>query len=243
MTTNPASRLDRMFAEIDVIKAEVALDLLVRRDAKPVVWTRVGDSTASHPDLTAVRDRGGDRCHFCGRAVNWADRRSSAQAVYHHLQTPEHLVVACRGCSVAHGLPSSVDGVAGSLGVLDDHLDSVVDRERDGAATGEPEADPGLESLGLPVDKDLRSAVEVVLEPGDAVQGDGDLVLDGEPVVVGGELEAGTCVMEDDGHLSSVEASTIRRRLWSEEDVVALIRREIDLALINVLTGLRRAEQ
>lgn len=51
----------------------------------------------------AIRSRDGDRCRYCGRAVNWADRKSPAGGTYDHVDphganTFENLVVACRGC-------------------------------------------------------------------------------------------------------------------------------------------------
>ena len=54
----------------------------------------------------AVRSRDGDTCRFCGRTVNWKDRRGDAGGTYEKLD-PEggdiasNVVVSCRGCSAA----------------------------------------------------------------------------------------------------------------------------------------------
>jgi HNH endonuclease len=54
--------------------------------------------------LKAVRDRDGDWCRYCGRKVNWTDRRGTYGATYDHvlpglLKGTENLVVACRSCN------------------------------------------------------------------------------------------------------------------------------------------------
>lgn len=51
-----------------------------------------------------VRERDGDDCRYCGREVNWRDRRSPAGGTYdqvdpHRPYTPDNVVVACRGCA------------------------------------------------------------------------------------------------------------------------------------------------
>lgn len=56
--------------------------------------------------LKAVRDRDGDWCRYCGRKVNWHDRRGTYGATYDHvipglLAGTENLVVACRSCNSA----------------------------------------------------------------------------------------------------------------------------------------------
>ncbi len=56
-------------------------------------------------DLTKlVRQRDGDACRYCGRAVNWADRRGSGGGQHDHIvprgpSTLENVVVACRECN------------------------------------------------------------------------------------------------------------------------------------------------
>lgn len=51
-----------------------------------------------------LRARDQDRCRYCRRVVNWADRKSEIGATYDHVDprgeaTLENLVVACRGCN------------------------------------------------------------------------------------------------------------------------------------------------
>jgi len=56
----------------------------------------------------AVKERDGNRCRYCGRAVSWRDRRSDAGATYDHVvpvaaggaeYDPDNIVVCCRACA------------------------------------------------------------------------------------------------------------------------------------------------
>lgn len=97
------------------------------------------------PELrAAVRERDGDHCRYCGREVNWRDRKGVAGATYDHVDpqgpnTLENLVVCCRSCnSIKRGrtpeeaglrlLPppsrSSVESDTRSRSDLDPDLDS-----------------------------------------------------------------------------------------------------------------------
>ncbi len=56
--------------------------------------------------LKSVRSRDGDNCRFCGRIVNWKDRRGAAGGTYEKLDpdgadTAGNIVVSCRGCSLS----------------------------------------------------------------------------------------------------------------------------------------------
>lgn len=56
----------------------------------------------------AVRERDGDRCRYCGAAVQWTDRRSALGGTYDHVDPDagsvlDNLVVACRGCNSSKG--------------------------------------------------------------------------------------------------------------------------------------------
>lgn len=58
--------------------------------------------------LDAIRARDADHCRYCGRKVNWKDRRSSAGGTYDHVEprgdnTFENVVIACRGCNSKKG--------------------------------------------------------------------------------------------------------------------------------------------
>lgn len=51
-----------------------------------------------------VRARDGDRCRYCGKRVDWNDRRSPTGGTYDHVDpkgdnSEANLVVACRGCN------------------------------------------------------------------------------------------------------------------------------------------------
>lgn len=55
-----------------------------------------------------IKKRDGKRCRYCGKGVNWSDRRSKDGATYDHLdpygpETEENIVVACRGCNSQKG--------------------------------------------------------------------------------------------------------------------------------------------
>jgi len=55
--------------------------------------------------IAAIRERDGDRCRYCGKAVNWRDRRSSSGGTYDHVEprgdnSLANVVVACRGCNL-----------------------------------------------------------------------------------------------------------------------------------------------
>lgn len=57
---------------------------------------------------TAIKERDGDNCRYCGREVDWKDRKSSKGSTYDHVD-PEgpnsvaNVVVSCRGCNSAKG--------------------------------------------------------------------------------------------------------------------------------------------
>lgn len=56
----------------------------------------------------AVKQRDGSRCRYCGKTVNWSDRRSEDGATYDHIdpygpETEQNVVVACRGCNSRKG--------------------------------------------------------------------------------------------------------------------------------------------
>lgn len=54
--------------------------------------------------IDAVRQRDGDRCRYCGRQVNWRNRRGLTGGTYDQVDpnggaTIDNLVVCCRGCA------------------------------------------------------------------------------------------------------------------------------------------------
>jgi len=58
--------------------------------------------------IDAVRARDGDQCRYCGKVVNWTDKRGPDGGTYDHVMPDgptdaENLVVACRGCNVSKG--------------------------------------------------------------------------------------------------------------------------------------------
>lgn len=62
----------------------------------------------SDPSLTVpARRRDGDACRYCGKVVNWADRKGNRGGTYDHLKMPARswhdLVVACIECNGGRG--------------------------------------------------------------------------------------------------------------------------------------------
>lgn len=60
--------------------------------------------------IRIVRSRDGDNCRYCGRIVNWKDRRGAEGGTYDHVDpdakpenVPENIVVACRACNSGKG--------------------------------------------------------------------------------------------------------------------------------------------
>jgi 5-methylcytosine-specific restriction endonuclease McrA len=58
--------------------------------------------------LATIRSRDKDRCRYCGKPVNWSDRRGPMGGTYDHViargpNTAENVVVACRGCNASKG--------------------------------------------------------------------------------------------------------------------------------------------
>lgn len=54
--------------------------------------------------VQAIRDRDKDQCRYCGRLVNWQDRKGADGATYDYVDPEgptslENIVVACRACS------------------------------------------------------------------------------------------------------------------------------------------------
>jgi 5-methylcytosine-specific restriction endonuclease McrA len=58
--------------------------------------------------LAQIRNRDKDCCRYCGKSVNWKDRRGPLGGTYDHViargpNTAENVVVACRGCNASKG--------------------------------------------------------------------------------------------------------------------------------------------
>lgn len=54
--------------------------------------------------IKAVRARDGDTCQYCGKTVNWLDRRGADGGTYDHVDpdggnTLDNIVVCCRSCN------------------------------------------------------------------------------------------------------------------------------------------------
>jgi 5-methylcytosine-specific restriction endonuclease McrA len=72
-------------------------------------WGKRRKELYSDPGLLdAVRRRDGQQCRYCGRSVNWKDRRGPEGGTFDHViargpNTMENIVVACRGCNSSKG--------------------------------------------------------------------------------------------------------------------------------------------
>lgn len=58
--------------------------------------------------IKAVRERDGDYCRYCGKTVNWKDRKGADGGTYDHIDpdgdnSVENIVVACRACNSKKG--------------------------------------------------------------------------------------------------------------------------------------------
>lgn len=83
-------------------ESEEELERLRGRDSRRKALQR-------QPDLRdAIKMRDGGMCRYCGRDVDWSDRRGQVGGCYDHVDPEgqnvyDNLVVACRGCNSAKG--------------------------------------------------------------------------------------------------------------------------------------------
>lgn len=70
------------------------------------LWRNRQKNDNRNPKLTApVRKRDGDECRWCGKVVNWNDRKSGKGGTYDHLNpghgaaSPDEMVVCCFSCN------------------------------------------------------------------------------------------------------------------------------------------------
>ncbi|WCV10692.1 HNH endonuclease [Corynebacterium silvaticum] len=85
------------------------VEFLHNRSKEEVEIDRRRAADKRNPELIpAVRHRDGDQCRWCGRTVNWKDRKSWRAATIdslnaHKESTVETLVVACKKCNSKRG--------------------------------------------------------------------------------------------------------------------------------------------
>jgi 5-methylcytosine-specific restriction endonuclease McrA len=81
-----------------------AAEVKAKRD-----WDAFRKRLYSIPGLVdAIRERDGNRCRYCGRTVNWKDRRSAIGGTYDHViprgpNSLENVVVCCLSCNNKKG--------------------------------------------------------------------------------------------------------------------------------------------
>lgn len=119
-------------------------------------WDRRRKQLQRNSTLTTeIRRRDGDACRYCGRAVQWHDRRGPDGGTYDHVEprgdnSPENVVVACRGCNSVKGnrTPQQAGMVLRSVGDLARPSPNLVHRPNNGQvglgrpASPEPEPEP-----------------------------------------------------------------------------------------------------
>jgi 5-methylcytosine-specific restriction endonuclease McrA len=72
-------------------------------------WNKRRRELYSDPALLKrIRDRDGNCCRYCGKPVNWHDRRGPDGGTFDHViargpNTEDNVVVACRGCNASKG--------------------------------------------------------------------------------------------------------------------------------------------
>jgi len=64
--------------------------------------------------IEAIRERDGNQCRYCGRVVNWKDRRSEQGGTYDHVQPRgansfENVVVCCLRCNNRKGSRTPIE--------------------------------------------------------------------------------------------------------------------------------------
>jgi 5-methylcytosine-specific restriction endonuclease McrA len=87
----------------------------------------------------AIRDRDGDRCRYCGRAVDFRDRRSGEGGTYDHIDpmignTIDNLVVSCRACNSSKGARTPQQATKTILPVAANHNLNVTSYESDNSS-------------------------------------------------------------------------------------------------------------
>lgn len=84
-------------------------ELVHLRLREEVEWERQRRRDASNPALTVpVRFRDGDACRYCGRVVNWKDKKGGLRGTYDHFDpgqpaTIDTFFVACGACNSSLG--------------------------------------------------------------------------------------------------------------------------------------------
>lgn len=93
-------------------------DFLHLRLKKDIDWERQRKADANRPALVVpVRLRDGDACRWCGKVVDWLDRKSGRAGTYDHLEpgepaTVDTYVVCCKTCNSSRqdgSLPTGVE--------------------------------------------------------------------------------------------------------------------------------------
>lgn len=111
-----------------------------------------------------IRDRDGDLCRYCGRDVDWKDRRGANGGTYDHVDPRkpndfENLVVACRSCNARKGrrLPAEARMVLllpGSKSDLDRDLDPSTSPESESESEGNSSVNSCNPRAAEPVDNE-----------------------------------------------------------------------------------------
>ncbi|WP_336791797.1 hypothetical protein [Gordonia malaquae] len=107
-------------------------DFLHLRLKRDIDWERQRKADANRPSLVVpVRLRDGDGCRWCGKVVDWNDRRSGRSGTYDHLDpgepaTVDTYVVCCKTCNSSRQEGVMPAGVTGLLDPPDEPIFSTV---------------------------------------------------------------------------------------------------------------------
>ena len=82
--------------------------LIERRETEKEYKKRQYDLYSDARLIKAVKARDGDTCQYCGRTVNWKDRKGELGGTYDHVNpngdnSLQNIVVACRACNSKKG--------------------------------------------------------------------------------------------------------------------------------------------
>ena len=100
----------------------------------------------NNPELRkAVRGRDGSMCRYCGKTVNWSDRRGEGGGTYDHVipmsaggdESAENIVVACRECNYSKGARTP-DQAGMALLPPRSNLDKTQNAPRESSSTSRP---------------------------------------------------------------------------------------------------------
>lgn len=86
------------------------VEFIHMKTAEEIAWEKQRRDDVAQPQITVpVRHRDGDACRYCGKVVNWSDRKGGIGGTYDHRPpgmpaSADTMVVACRSCNSERGI-------------------------------------------------------------------------------------------------------------------------------------------